>query len=254
MVLLHKHSPDLSSEAGDSSEPGGPRLTDTDPSVCEELTRDAMSASRTSPWPGSPGPSRHLCVLSQVQNSCWPRRRLGSYGARGINILDAARRQALGSELKRLPGWTRCGRRVRRELEPDSRDSSGETEALESGPSSAPPSPRGSVTHSLTWQRLTKGPPVRVPGTAQSGKTEVGKQCLTSQNVPGRGNLQLKLRKAWECPGGPVIKMSPSDAGRAVSILLRGAGVPRALWPKNPDIKQQRHCKKFNEDFRNGPH
>ena len=174
MVLLHKHSPDLSSEAGGRATSD----SDSDPSVCEELTRDAMSASRTSPWPGSPRPSRHLCVLSQVQNSCWPRRRLGSYGARGINTLDAARRQALGSELKRLPGWTRCGRRVWRELE---------TEAWESGPSSAPPSPGGSVTHSLTWQRLAKGPPVRVPGTAQSGKTEVGKQCLTSQSVPGCG-------------------------------------------------------------------
>ena len=167
-----------------------------------------------------------------MQNSCWPRRRLGSSGARSANILDAARRQAVVSELARLPDGRAvvgvCGESC--SGTPGLSSSSGEMEALESGPSSAPPSSRGSVTHSLTRQRLAKGPPVRVPGTAQSGKTEVGNQCLTSQSIPDVGlrprmwESAGKTAQGLGSPGGPVVKMSPSDAGRAGSIPLGRAG------------------------------
>ena len=27
-----------------------------------------------------------------------------------------------------------------------------------------------------------------------------------------------------------------------------------ASWPKNQNIKQKQYCKKFNKDFKNGPH
>ena len=166
------------------------------------------------------------------------------------------------SELARLPDGRTvvgvCGESC--SGTPGLSSSSGEMEALESGPSSAPPSSRGSVTHSLTRQRLAKGPPVRVPGTAQSGKTEVGNQCLTSQSVPDVGlrprmwESAGKTAQGLGSPGGPVVKMSPSDAGRADSIPLGGAGAPHALWPKNQEVKQQRYCNRFNKDFKNGPH
>ena len=73
-------------------------------------------------------------------------------------------------------------------------------------------------------------------------------------SVPGCGNLQVKLRKAWDSPGSPVVKLSPSDAGRAGSIPLGRAGAPHALWSKNQDVKQQRYCNRFNKDFKNCPH
>nr|CAI9707680.1 unnamed protein product [Rangifer tarandus platyrhynchus] len=86
--------------------------------------------------------------------------------------------------------------------------SSGETELRAQAPLLLPLTQ--GLSDSLTRQMLDKRPPVRAPGTAQSGKTEVGKQGLTSQSVPdvelcprmwnsipGCGNLQLKLGKAW---------------------------------------------------------
>ena len=36
------------------------------------------------------------------------------------------------------------------------------------------------------------------------------------------------------------------------SIPGWGANIPHALWPKN--IKWKQYCKKFNKDFKNGPH
>ena len=55
-------------------------------------------------------------------------------------------------------------------------------------------------------------------------------------------------------PGGPVVKMSPSNAGGAGSIPGWGARIPHALGPKNQNIKQKHYCNKFNKDFKNGPH
>ena len=137
--------------------------------------------------------------------------------------------------------------------------SNGETEALDSGPSSALPRPGAQrLTHSLTRQILDKRPPVRAPGTAQSGKTEVGKQCPTSQSIPGCGipspdvelrprmwnsipgcgNLQLNCTRLGSL-GGPVVKTSPSDAGRVGLIPPGGAGAAHALWPKKPRFRTE---------------
>ena len=60
--------------------------------------------------------------------------------------------------------------------------------------------------------------------------------------------------EAKDFPGSPVVKTSPSNAGCAGSIPGRGAKIPYASWPKNQNIKQKQYCKKFNEDFKNGPH
>ena len=55
-------------------------------------------------------------------------------------------------------------------------------------------------------------------------------------------------------PGGPMVKMSPSNAGGVDSIPGRAAKIPHASQPKNQNIKQKQHCNKFNKDFKNGPH
>ena len=48
----------------------------------------------------------------------------------------------------------------------------------------------------------------------------------------------------------------PSSAGGVGSIPGpgRGARIPRALRPKDQNIKQKQYCNKFSEDFKNGPH
>ena len=46
--------------------------------------------------------------------------------------------------------------------------------------------------------------------------------------------------------GGPVVKTSPSNAGGVGSIPGPGAKIPRALAPKNQNVKQKQYCNKFN--------
>ena len=52
--------------------------------------------------------------------------------------------------------------------------------------------------------------------------------------------------------GGPVVKISPSNAGGADSVPGGGAKILRPSWPKN--IKQEQYCNKFNKGFTNVPH
>ena len=59
---------------------------------------------------------------------------------------------------------------------------------------------------------------------------------------------------AWDFPGGPVVKTSPSNAGGAGLIPGWGAKIPHASQPENQNIKQKQYCNKFNKDFKNGPH
>ena len=66
-------------------------------------------------------------------------------------------------------------------------------------------------------------------------------------------NCKLKWQ-ARDFPGGPVVKTLPSNAGCVGSIPDPGAKIPHALGPKNQNIKQKQYCKKFNKDFKNGPH
>ena len=58
-------------------------------------------------------------------------------------------------------------------------------------------------------------------------------------------------------PGGPVVKILPSNAGGTGSIPGWGSKIPHAWQPKRQNIKQKQYCKKkkkFNKDFKNGPH
>ena len=52
-------------------------------------------------------------------------------------------------------------------------------------------------------------------------------------------------------PGGPVVKTLPSNPEDVGSIPGQEAKIPRALWLKNQNIKQEQCCNKFNEDFNN---
>ena len=51
-----------------------------------------------------------------------------------------------------------------------------------------------------------------------------------------------------------MVKTSPFNAGGAGSIPGQGAKIPRALRPKNQNIKQKQYCNKFNTNFKNGPY
>ena len=66
--------------------------------------------------------------------------------------------------------------------------------------------------------------------------------------------MQIKTTMR-DFPGGPVVKISPSNAGGVGSIPGWGAKIPHASWPKNQNIKQKQYCNKFNKDLKkNGPH
>ena len=56
----------------------------------------------------------------------------------------------------------------------------------------------------------------------------------------------------WDFPGGPVVKISPSNAGDVCSTPGQGAEISYASWPKHWNVKQK-WCNKFNKDFRNDP-
>ena len=64
---------------------------------------------------------------------------------------------------------------------------------------------------------------------------------------------QYVLERGRDFPGGPVVKISPSNAGGAGLIPGQGAKIPHALRPKNQNIKPKWYCNKFNKDFKNGP-
>ena len=51
-------------------------------------------------------------------------------------------------------------------------------------------------------------------------------------------------------PGDPVVKTLPSNAEGAG----QEAKIPYVLQPKNQNVTRKKYCKKFNKDFKNGPH
>ena len=51
-------------------------------------------------------------------------------------------------------------------------------------------------------------------------------------------------------PGGPVVKILPSNAGGTLWIPGQGTKIQHALGPKNQNIKQKQYCNKFNKDFK----
>ena len=64
----------------------------------------------------------------------------------------------------------------------------------------------------------------------------------------------FQIDNMGDFPGGPVVKTSPSNAGGTGLIPSWGAKIPLASQPNNQNIKRKQYCKKFNEDFKNGPH
>ena len=48
-----------------------------------------------------------------------------------------------------------------------------------------------------------------------------------------------------------MVKTLPSNPEDVGSIPGQEAKIPRALWLKNQNIKQEQCCNKFNEDFNN---
>ena len=57
-------------------------------------------------------------------------------------------------------------------------------------------------------------------------------------------------RKAGHFPGSPVVETLPSNAGGAGLIPGWGAKIPRALQPKDQNIKQKQYCNKFNKGLK----
>ena len=51
-----------------------------------------------------------------------------------------------------------------------------------------------------------------------------------------------------------MVKTSTSSAGSMGSIPGQGAKILHASQPVNQNIKQKQYSKKFNKDFKNGPH
>ena len=72
-------------------------------------------------------------------------------------------------------------------------------------------------------------------------------------------NIRCALKskqQAWDFPGYPVVKTSPSSEREryASSIPGQGAKTPHASMPKQTkNIKQKKYCNKFNKGFKNGP-
>ena len=67
--------------------------------------------------------------------------------------------------------------------------------------------------------------------------------------------LLFQNLSAWDFPGGPVVKASPSNAGGVVSIPGQWAKMPHALQPKQtnkPKKKKKKWkwpCNKFNKNL-----
>ena len=64
----------------------------------------------------------------------------------------------------------------------------------------------------------------------------------------------LLKNKIRSFPGGPVVKISPSNAEGGSTIPCWGTKIPHTSQSKNQNIKLEQYYNKFNEDFKNGPH
>ena len=51
-------------------------------------------------------------------------------------------------------------------------------------------------------------------------------------------------------PDGPVVKISPSNAGQGGSIPPWEVKIPHASWPKHQNLKQKQYCNKSNKDLK----
>ena len=59
-----------------------------------------------------------------------------------------------------------------------------------------------------------------------------------------------KTNNNRDFPGGPVVKISPSNAGGEGLIPDQGTKILHTSWPENQNMKQKQHCNKFNKDLK----
>ena len=78
-------------------------------------------------------------------------------------------------------------------------------------------------------------------------------QNVLSKKV-SRSDLYFKRLLSGDFPGSPVVETSPSIAENVGWIPGQEAKILHISSPKNPNIKHKQYCKKFNKDFKNGPH
>ena len=69
-----------------------------------------------------------------------------------------------------------------------------------------------------------------------------------------RSDLYFKRLLCGDFPGSLVVETSPSNVEGMGWIPGQEAKLLHVSWPKNPNIKHKQYCKKFNKDFKNGPH
>ena len=66
--------------------------------------------------------------------------------------------------------------------------------------------------------------------------------------------MSIKICENRDFPGGPVVRISPCNAGGAGSIPGEELRFPHALQLKDQNLKQKQYCNKFNKDFKNHLH
>ena len=66
--------------------------------------------------------------------------------------------------------------------------------------------------------------------------------------------MSIKIHENRDFPSGPVVRISPSNAGGAGLIPGEELRFSHALQLKNQNLKQKQYCNKFNKDFKNHPH
>ena len=90
------------------------------------------------------------------------------------------------------------------------------------------------------------------------GRTHIILRIISHENMDLTGQKTEKKKKKnlinGNLPGGPVVKMSPFNAGGEGSTPGQGVKIPRALWAKHQNKKQKQYCHKFDKDFKNGQH
>ena len=84
----------------------------------------------------------------------------------------------------------------------------------------------GSNFPSSLRQGLVKTPGLQTNSSVLLPHLTVSHLCHTSKKEIVR-----------DFPGGPVVEISPSNAGSVGSIPSRGARIPHASWPKNQNMK-----------------
>ena len=74
------------------------------------------------------------------------------------------------------------------------------------------------------------------------------------EEVPFSSLLALIRKMYRDFLGSLVVKTSSCSIRGAGSIPGQGIKILHVSQPKDQNIKQKPYCKKFNKDFKNGPH